>query len=119
MFDFIKNAFAELTHVVWPTRKESIKYMTYTVGTIIIVGIFLAILGYAIRELMTLTRNQFPHTPLTNTTVSGEDFATKADLEKLENFANARKNQSGSTVSHKTLTGTLSTSGTTLSGSGQ
>ena len=74
MFDFIKNAFAEITHVVWPTRKESIKYMTYTIGTIIIVGIFLAILGYAIREVMTLTRNQFPHAPVTNMTVSGEDL---------------------------------------------
>lgn len=113
MFDFIKNAFAEITHVVWPTRKESIKYMTYTIGTIIIVGIFLAILGYAIREVMTLTRNQFPHAPVTNMTVSGEDFATRADLEELENLTNTQKSQSGSSVSNTTVSGTL------LSGSGQ
>lgn len=70
MFDFIKNALAELTHVVWPTRKESIKYMTYTIGTIVIVGIFLAVLGYFIRTGMTLTRDQFPHTPVNTASVS-------------------------------------------------
>ncbi len=110
MFDFIKNALAELTHVVWPTRKESIKYMTYTIGTIVIVGVFLAILGYFIRTGMTFTRDQFPHTPV-NTSVSGEDLATKADLKQLEDLANARKAQSGSITVHtgSALTGAIRT----------
>lgn len=86
--------------------------MTYTVGTIIIVGIFLAILGYIISTGMSLTRGQFTHVTPTVPTVSGEEFATQADLKQLEALANARKAaiHSGSTAS-----GT-SASGITLSG---
>ena len=115
MFDFIKNALAELTHVVWPTRKESGRYMAYTVGTIVIVGLFLSILGYAIRLGMMTTRNQFPHETPTTSTVSGEDFATKADLEALTQALSGRTQSGSNTVSGATIIPT--SSGITLSGS--
>jgi len=48
MSNFIKEATTELEHVVWPTPAENQKYMVYTIGVIITVGIFLAILGYLV-----------------------------------------------------------------------
>ena len=48
MFSFIKNAISELEHVVWPTDAESKKYMTYTIGVIVIVAALLAVIGYAL-----------------------------------------------------------------------
>jgi preprotein translocase SecE subunit len=50
MSNFIKDSTEELDHVVWPTNAESKKYMLYTVGTIIVVAIFLSILGYALQS---------------------------------------------------------------------
>lgn len=49
MFQFIKNAFKELEHVVWPTKKETRTYMFYTVSVIVVMTIFLSILGYVFR----------------------------------------------------------------------
>lgn len=48
MSNFIKEASDELEHVVWPTPVENKKYMIYTIGVIVVLGIFLAVLGYAI-----------------------------------------------------------------------
>jgi preprotein translocase SecE subunit len=50
MPNFITDAQAELEHVVWPTPAENKKYMTYTIGVIVVIGIFLSILGYVINN---------------------------------------------------------------------
>jgi preprotein translocase SecE subunit len=50
MSNFIKDSLEELDHVVWPTNAESKKYMLYTVGTIIVMTIILAIVGYFIQQ---------------------------------------------------------------------
>ena len=81
MSNFIKDAIAELEHVVWPTPTETRKYMTYTVGVIVILGAFLAILGYILRDGLSALRDQSPH--MTATTVSGENGNSTATQEDL------------------------------------
>lgn len=82
MIQFIKDAFTELEHIVWPTPNESRKYMLYTIGTIVVISLFLAATGYLIRTGLVLTREQFPHSGLP-TTVSGEEAATQQDLQNI------------------------------------
>lgn len=97
MSNFIKDSTEELDHVVWPTNAESKKYMLYTVGTIIVVAIFLSILGYALQSGLKWVRDQFDHTPLVAS--SGSDLATKADLQALETAIEKKKaTQSGLTL---------------------
>jgi preprotein translocase SecE subunit len=48
MLKFIREASSELEHVVWPTPKENKKYMMYTIGVIVVIGLFLSILGFFI-----------------------------------------------------------------------
>ncbi len=83
MIQFIKDALTELEHIVWPTPTESKKYMIYTVGTIIVLGVFLAVVGYALRSGLVFIRSQFPHTPLTEQTVSGESSGSVDDVQKV------------------------------------
>jgi preprotein translocase SecE subunit len=83
MPNFITEAKNELEHVVWPTPAENKKYMIYTVGVIVVVAIFLAILGYSVTNGLKFAREQFPHTTLATSTVSGEDTMNQADLDKL------------------------------------
>lgn len=78
----------------------------YTVGVIIIMATVLALLGFAIRTGLVSVRGQFDHAPLTNTTVSGEDLATEADLKKLqEEFAKKKAALSWATVNVTTSSG--------------
>ena len=110
MFKFIKEASQELDHVVWPTPTENKKYMMYTIGVIVSIGIFLAVLGYIISKSLVFTRGQFSdyHTALP--VASGEDTVNKEELD------NILKNIKANTVSgEKTHTGKTST-GNSLSG---
>lgn len=83
MSNFITEASAELEHVVWPTPNENKKYMIYTIGVIVVLGIFLAVLGYMVTNGLTLTRAQFPHDAVLMPTVSSEDPISQAELDKL------------------------------------
>lgn len=89
MFKFIQEALTELEHVVWPTQNETKKYMTYTVGTIVVLASLLAILGYGIRFALTEIRAQFPHE--VQQTVSGEDTVTQEELDNLTKNIEKRK----------------------------
>ncbi len=109
MIQFIKDALTELEHIVWPTPTESKKYMFYTVGTIIVLGLFLAVAGYAFRSGLTFTRAQFPHKAITNQTVSGEDTATQADVEKLLEKVGIDNNSTEVTLSSGSVTPPVST----------
>lgn len=83
MIKFIKDAFTELEHIVWPTPNESRKYMLYTIGTIVVIGLFLAAAGYTLRSSLTFTRAQFPHENIAGTTTSGEEAVTEQELESI------------------------------------
>lgn len=100
---FIKKSLEELDHVVWPTNTESKKYMLYTVGTIIVMASFLAVIGYVIQIGLKSIRNSFPHDPVVSTTVSGEEGITEADIENLRKEAEKRRNSlSGAKVEVET-----------------
>ncbi len=83
MFTFIRDSFGELEHVVWPTPKETRKYMNYTVAVIVIMTIILSVVGYFFRESLLFAR----HTINPNSTViqaTGEDTpATQQDMDEL------------------------------------
>jgi preprotein translocase SecE subunit len=72
IIQFIKDAITELEHIVWPTPTESKNYMMYTVGTIVVIWIFLAVMASILRSGLQTARAQFPHTPLSSQTVSWE-----------------------------------------------
>lgn len=110
MFKSIKNAFSELEHVVWPTEAESKKYMVYTVGAIIFMGAFLALIGYMLSGSLSGVRGQFSqyHAQTPVVSGSGEDLVTEADLENLQKAAavkQAADNASGITIEPLTLSG--------------
>ncbi len=79
MFKFFKEAFQELEHVVWPTPKETRKYMNYNIGVIIVMTLFLMALGLIFRESLTTVRGFFPHTAIT----TDDQPMTQEDLDKL------------------------------------
>ncbi len=56
MFKFISNAFKELSHVVWPTPKETRTYMYYNLVIIVVMTIFLALVGYGFRTILQQTK---------------------------------------------------------------
>ncbi len=111
---FIKDAFTELEHIVWPTPNESRKYMLYTIGTIIVIGLFLAAAGYLIRSGLVITRDQFPHETISTPTVSGEVDATEQDLQNILDQVQVENQSTETTISPQVLT-----PDTTLSGAAQ
>ncbi len=114
MFSFIKDAFSELEHVVWPTDTESKKYMTYTIGVIIVMASLLAVLWYALGGTLKWVRAQFDHTQIATTAGSWEELATKADLAKIQaDLAKKRMVLSGASLSLDTGSGKSMTGVTT------
>ena len=101
MFKFFSEAKQELEHVVWPTQKETQKYMSYTVGVIVVMAIILVVLGYVMREGLSIVRDQFPHTTLA-TSVSGESEVKKRDLNSIINSFSGRTNKHTPIVSAET-----------------
>jgi preprotein translocase SecE subunit len=103
---FLKKSLEELDHVVWPTNAESKKYMLYTVGTIVVMAVLLSTVGYLIRYGLKSVRDIFPHEAVISSTVSGEDAVTEADMEKIKNDVEKRRNSlSGAKVEVGTTTG--------------
>lgn len=47
---FVKDAFAELEHVVWPTKRETQAYYKIVVIFIIVFTLFLFVIGYLFGE---------------------------------------------------------------------
>ncbi len=109
MSNFITEANTELEHVVWPTPAENKKYMIYTVGVIVSLAIFLAVLGYSITNSLKIVRDQFPHDALPTATVSGEDTMSRADLDTL--LKNIQVNTGTTASGSKTGTGIMTGSG--------
>lgn len=102
MFKFIKEALSEFDHVVWPTPNETRKYMLYTVGTIVVVGILLAVSDYVLRSGLQWIRDQFPHdNSAVTSTVSGEELPTPDDVKNITDKLEAQKitPSTGATVS--------------------
>lgn len=104
MFKFIKEALSEFDHVVWPTPTETRKYMLYTVGTIIVVGLLLAISDYVLRSGLSFVREDVfdRDSVVTTPTTSGEEtIATPDEIQKITEQLEAQKatQSSGATTS--------------------
>ena len=52
MIQDIKNAFAELEHVVWPTKRETQSYFKIVVTFIVVTTFVLFVVGYVFGELI-------------------------------------------------------------------
>lgn len=111
---FIKNAIRELEHVVWPTPKETRKYMNYNVWTIIVVTLILSVLGFALSTTLTELRKvtySGPTAPIAN---PNNQPATKNDLDNLLKNLSGSIKASGEAVSVQTTPITSDQSGATL-----
>lgn len=86
MFSFIKNAFHELEHVVWPTKKEITTYMKHVVFVIIFLAIYLTVMWEIFTTSIDMWRKKvqelYPNTSQVNTQSQN---ATQADLENILN----------------------------------
>lgn len=105
---FIAESFQEMKHVVWPTPRESKRYLTFTVSIIIAMTLYLSLLGFTFRESFAAIRSTLnPHSNRTNT----HDFATHQDLEKVKNIYeqfNVKNPHTGTTLSGNIHTGSTS-----------
>lgn len=45
MLRFLRESVKEFDHVVWPTRRETVRYFTIVLGTITVFTVFLFIVG--------------------------------------------------------------------------
>jgi preprotein translocase SecE subunit len=102
MFKFLRDAQAELEHVVWPTPNETKKYMMYNVVVIVALTAVLMVLGYLIQSGLVAIRGQFDHeTPTVETTTS--DTVTHSELDDITEALEQKMAQSGSTTTGAVL----------------
>lgn len=59
MINFIKDSFRELKHVVWPTKKETIKFFIIVLITLTLFGIYLFIADNLFGQIMFWLKNYF------------------------------------------------------------
>ncbi len=59
MLRFLRESVKEFDHVVWPTRRETVRYFTVVVSTIVAFSIFLFVVGttfstslFSLREII-------------------------------------------------------------------
>lgn len=108
MFKFIQDALTELEHVVWPTPTETKKYMTYTVGVIIVLATALALTGQGIRLSLTNIResvqDRFPSSNQTIVSGSGNEYATDEYLDSVLDAIEKKKAASGATTETGAIT---------------
>ena len=53
LFDYLRETKAEMRHVTWPTRQQTISYTLLVLGISIITGLFLGLLDYAFLQGLT------------------------------------------------------------------
>lgn len=79
MVHFFKEAFAELEHVVWPTKRETQAYFKIVVIFIIIFTIFLFVLGMIFGESLFAIKD-IVSDPAASTNVELIDSPTSVDI---------------------------------------
>lgn len=107
MFKFISDAFREISHVVWPTPKETRTYMNYIAMTIIVMTIFLAIAGYAFRTGLQFTKRVVNPAGQLQTEIIQEEQKENADAalnEEYKKFGIENNTSSGVTVETEPVT---------------
>lgn len=101
MFNFFKDAYNELSHVVWPTKKESRTYMYYTVGVITVMTIILSLIGMAFKEILIQGRHLVnPNAQVQNIITPNDiQFTTDDENISVENTTENNSENSENTVS--------------------
>ena len=56
MYKFINESVRELSHVVWPTRKETKKYFTIVVTVLVLFWLYLFIVSTLFSEIIFMLR---------------------------------------------------------------
>lgn len=114
MFNFFKDAYNELSHVVWPTKKESRTYMYYTVGVITVMTIILSLIGMAFKEILTQGRHLVnPNAQVRNIITPNDiQFTTDDENISVKNTENTTENNSEN--SENTVSETENNTNTTV-----
>ena len=103
MFSFFSKATEELEHVVWPTPKETKKYMYYTIAVIIIMAVALQVVGFSLQSTLSALRQQFPQKEYTTDLTGTGD--TSSIIEQLDQSIQAGSEEK------PTISGEVSESG--------
>lgn len=114
MFNFFKDAYNELSHVVWPTKKESRTYMYYTVGVITVMTIILSLIGMAFKEILTQGRHLVNPNAQVQNIINPNDIQFTTDDENIsvKNTENTTENNSEN--SENTVSETENNTNTTV-----
>lgn len=114
MFNFFKDAYNELSHVVWPTKKESRTYMYYTVGVITVMTIILSLIGMAFKEILIQGRHLVNPNAQVQNIINQNDIQFTTDDENIsvENTENTTENNSEN--SENTVSETENNTNTTV-----
>lgn len=80
MLRFLRESIKEFDHVVWPTRRETVRYFTVVVSTIVVFSIFLFIIGTSFSTSLFALRGAInPNTPVSGASQSVPDI----DIQSL------------------------------------
>ena len=84
MLRFLRESVKEFDHVVWPTRRETVRYFTIVVSTIVAFAIFLFVIGTAFSGSLFALRNVVkPVSPTSSTQSSAGQQTQNIDLKAL------------------------------------
>lgn len=114
MFNFFKDAYNELSHVVWPTKKESRTYMYYTVGVITVMTIILALIGMAFKEVLTQGRHLVNPNASNIITPNDIQFTTDDENITVETTENIKEENTTENSSENTISETENNTNTTV-----
>lgn len=80
MLRFLRESAKEFDHVVWPTRRETVRYFTIVVSTIVAFAVFLFLVGTSFSTSLFALRSVI--NPVAPTSVSTQQ-APEIDLQSL------------------------------------
>lgn len=79
MLRFLRESVKEFDHVVWPTRRETVRYFTIVVSTIAVFAVFLFVIGTTFSTSLFALRDVV--NPVTSAPVSTQQ--APIDLQSL------------------------------------
>lgn len=81
MLRFLRESVKEFDHVVWPTRRETVRYFSITVSTIVVFAVFLFVVGTSFSTSLFAVRDVV--SPVNSTSTPVQQNAPEIDLQAL------------------------------------
>lgn len=81
MLRFLRESVKEFDHVVWPTRRETVRYFSITVSTIVVFAVFLFIVGTTFSTSLFAVKDMV--SPVSSAPASTQQNAPEIDLQSL------------------------------------